>query len=58
MAAPVRDATGETVAALSISGPDHRLTTGRISDLAPVLVAGADGLSAKLGYRTTTQGAA
>jgi IclR family transcriptional regulator, acetate operon repressor len=58
MAAPVRDASGETIAALSISGPDHRLTTARISDLAPVLVAGADGLSAKLGYRTTTQGAA
>jgi IclR family transcriptional regulator, acetate operon repressor len=58
MAAPVRDAGGETVAALSISGPDHRLTTTRITELAPVLVAGADGLSARLGYRTTTQGAA
>jgi IclR family transcriptional regulator, acetate operon repressor len=58
MAAPVRDAGGETVAALSISGPDHRLTTARIAELAPVLVAGADGLSARLGYRTTTQGAA
>jgi len=58
MAAPVRDAGGETVAALSISGPDHRLTTTRIAELAPVLVAGADGLSARLGYRTTTQGAA
>ena len=58
MAAPVRDAGGETVAALSISGPDHRLTTTRIAELAPVLVAAADGLSARLGYRTTTQGAA
>ena len=58
MAAPVRDAGGETIAALSISGPDHRLTTARITELAPVLVAGADGLSARLGYRTTTQGAA
>jgi DNA-binding IclR family transcriptional regulator len=58
MAAPVRDAGGETVAALSISGPDHRLTTTRIAELAPVLVAGADGLSVRLGYRTTTQGAA
>ena len=58
MAAPVRDAGGETVAALSISGPDHRLTTTRIAELAPVLVSGADGLSARLGYRTTTQGAA
>jgi DNA-binding IclR family transcriptional regulator len=58
MAAPVRDAGGETVAALSISGPEHRLTTARIAELAPALVAGADGLSARLGYRTTTQGAA
>jgi IclR family transcriptional regulator, acetate operon repressor len=58
MAAPVRDAGAETVAALSISGPDHRLTTARMTELAPVLVAGADGLSARLGYRATTQGAA
>ncbi len=58
MAAPVRDAGGETIAALSISGPDLRLTPARIAELAPVLVAGADGLSARLGYRTTTQGAA
>jgi IclR family acetate operon transcriptional repressor len=58
MAAPVRDAGGETVAALSLSGPEHRLTTARIAELAPALVAGADGLSARLGYRNTTQGAA
>ena len=58
MAAPVRDAGGRTVAALSISGPEHRLTPARITELAPVLVAGADGLSARLGYRATTQGAA
>ncbi|HET7172271.1 MAG TPA: IclR family transcriptional regulator [Gaiellales bacterium] len=58
MAAPVRDAGGRTVAALSISGPDHRLTTARIAELAPVLVAGADGLSARLGFQATTQGAA
>jgi IclR family acetate operon transcriptional repressor len=58
MAAPVRDAAGGTIAALSISGPDHRLTTVRISELAPVLVAGADGLSARIGYGATTQGAA
>ena len=58
MAAPVRAANGDTIAALSISGPDHRLTTARITELAPVLVAGADGLSARLGYRATTQGAA
>ena len=58
LAAPVRAANGDAIAALSISGPDHRLTTARITELAPVLVAGADGLSARLGYRATTQGAA
>jgi len=58
MAAPVRAANGDAIAALSISGPDHRLTTARITELAPVLVAGADGLSARLGFRATTQGAA
>jgi IclR family transcriptional regulator, acetate operon repressor len=58
MAAPLRNAGGETIAALSISGPEHRLTTARIAELAPVLVAGADGLSARLGFRATTQGAA
>jgi IclR family transcriptional regulator, acetate operon repressor len=58
MAAPVRDARGVTIAALSISGPEHRLTPARIAELVPVLVTGADGLSARLGCRATTQGAA
>jgi DNA-binding IclR family transcriptional regulator len=58
MAAPVRDAGGGTLAALSISGPEHRLGAARMVELAPVLIDAAAEVSARLGYRTTTQGAA
>jgi IclR family acetate operon transcriptional repressor len=58
MAAPVRAGAGDVVAALSISGPETRLTRERIADLAPVLLDEAATVSARLGYGTTTQGAA
>jgi DNA-binding IclR family transcriptional regulator len=58
MAAPVRDGSGDVLAALSISGPDGRLTRARIPELAPGLLHEAAMVSARLGYRTTTQGAA
>jgi DNA-binding IclR family transcriptional regulator len=58
MAAPVRDGSGDVLAALSISGPDGRLTRERIAELAPVLLHEAATVSARLGYGTTTQGAA
>jgi DNA-binding IclR family transcriptional regulator len=58
MAAPVRAGAGDVLAALSISGPDTRLTRERIADLAPVLLHEAATVSARLGYGTTTQGAA
>ena len=58
MAAPVRAGAGDVVAALSISGPETRLTRERIADLAPVLLHEAATVSARLGYGTTTQGAA
>jgi len=58
MAAPVRSGAGDVVAALSISGPETRLTRERIADLAPVLLHEAATVSARLGYGTTTQGAA
>src|SRR6185312_17518719 len=35
MAAPVRGARGEVLAALSISGPSLRMSTGRIAELQP-----------------------
>src|SRR6478672_3899301 len=58
MAAPVRSGAGDVVAALSISGPETRLTRERIAALAPVLLHEAATVSARLGYGTTTQGAA
>jgi len=58
MAAPVRAGAGDVVAALSISGPETRLTRERIAALQPVLLREAATVSARLGYGTTTQGAA
>ncbi|MFI1393729.1 IclR family transcriptional regulator [Streptomyces sp. NPDC020681] len=50
MAAPVRSRDGETIAALTASGPAFRLTEERMHELAPVLVEGADELSRRLGF--------
>jgi DNA-binding IclR family transcriptional regulator len=50
MAAPVRSRDGETVAALTASGPSFRFTEERMKELAPALVEGADELSRRLGY--------
>ena len=48
VSAPVIDATGEVLAALSISGPIERLGRSPGSRFAPVLVAGARRISAEL----------
>jgi DNA-binding IclR family transcriptional regulator len=50
IAAPVRSQQGEVVAAVSASGPAYRFTPVRMEELAPVLVAGADEISHRLGY--------
>ncbi|MCQ4079585.1 IclR family transcriptional regulator [Streptomyces sp. RB6PN25] len=50
MAAPVRSRDGEVVAAISASGPGYRFSEERMHELAPVLVAGADEVSHRLGY--------
>ena len=50
LAAPVRGAAGEVVAALSISAPTLRLAPARIERLAPVLLEQAGVLSARLGH--------
>jgi IclR family transcriptional regulator, acetate operon repressor len=50
IAAPVRGASGEVVAALSITGPTVRMTDARIKDLCQALVEESDRLSARLGY--------
>lgn len=49
LAAPVRGAGGEVVAALSISAPTIRLDAERVGELAPVLLDQAGALSRRLG---------
>jgi IclR family transcriptional regulator, acetate operon repressor len=50
MAAPVRDAGGAVVAALSITGPTLRLTAARIAELEPILISEARALGHRLGH--------
>jgi len=50
MAAPVRDARDDVVAALSISGPTPRFNAERRAELVPLLVEQACSLSLRLGY--------
>jgi DNA-binding IclR family transcriptional regulator len=58
LAAPVRSAGGEVVAALSISAPTTRLTRERVERLAPVLLEQARSLSRRLGNHDIDRGAA
>jgi DNA-binding IclR family transcriptional regulator len=50
IAAPVRGASGEVVAALSITGPTVRMTDASIRDLCLALVEESGSLSGRLGY--------
>lgn len=58
MAAPVRGARGEVIAALSISGPTLRMTDARIRELRPILTSEARALSRRLGHREQGERAA
>ncbi|MFM9373365.1 IclR family transcriptional regulator [Streptomyces sp. Da 82-17] len=48
IAAPIRSATGETVAALTASGPAYRFTEPHLHEIAPALTAGADEITLRL----------
>ncbi|MDI3409467.1 IclR family transcriptional regulator [Streptomyces sp. B-S-A6] len=48
IAAPIRSAEGETVAALTASGPAYRFTEEHLHEIAPALVAGAEEISRRL----------
>jgi DNA-binding IclR family transcriptional regulator len=50
VAAPIRDATGEVVAAVGVSGPSFRLTVESIPAMAARIVVGAREISARLGH--------
>jgi len=58
VAAPVRGARGEVIAALSISGPTLRMTPGRIEELYPILTSEARTLSRRLGHQDQGERAA
>lgn len=58
MAAPVRGARGEVIAALSISGPTLRMPPARITELQPILIHEARTLSRRLGHREQGERAA
>ena len=58
MAAPVRGARGDVVAALSITGPTLRMTPARIRELQPILIDEARTLSRRLGHREEGEDAA
>ncbi|KOG28202.1 IclR family transcriptional regulator [Streptomyces resistomycificus] len=50
LAAPIRSRDGEVIAALSASGPAYRFTEGRIHEVAPLLVRGAEEISRRMGH--------
>ena len=50
IAAPVRNATGDVVAAIGVSGPSYRLTVESFPEVAARLVQGAREISSSLGY--------
>jgi DNA-binding IclR family transcriptional regulator len=51
IAAPVRGARGDVIAALTISGPTLRMNPERIDELQPILTGEAHALSRRLGHR-------
>jgi DNA-binding IclR family transcriptional regulator len=50
VAAPIRDAEGTVVAAVSVSGPAYRLTVDSFESVTKKLRAGADEISSRIGY--------
>jgi DNA-binding IclR family transcriptional regulator len=58
VAAPVRGARGDVIAAISITGPTLRMTPARIGELSPVLIDEAHALSSRLGYEPQGEHAA
>jgi DNA-binding IclR family transcriptional regulator len=58
VAAPVLDADGRAVAAISISGPEFRIPSDRLDGFGRLLTKETETLSARLGYRPAGEGAA
>jgi DNA-binding IclR family transcriptional regulator len=56
VAAPIRADTGEVVGAIGLAGPLPRLTKKTAADMIPHVIATADQVSARLGYRARAMG--
>ena len=56
VAAPIRDDTGAVVAALGLAGPVTRLSKKAVAGIIPHVIATADQVSARLGYRARAAG--
>ena len=50
VAAPIRNAHGDVIASMSVSGPTFRLSEARVDEVLPLLVAAADEVSHRLGW--------
>ena len=50
IATPVRDHTGQVIAALSASGPAYRFTRQRLDEVVPDMVAAAAAISHRMGH--------
>ena len=50
VAAPVRDHTGDVIAALSVSGPVYRFTEQRLHEVVPDVIAAAAAISHRMGH--------
>jgi DNA-binding IclR family transcriptional regulator len=50
IAAPIRNAHGDVIASLSVSGPTFRLTETRVKELVPVVLDAAEEVSRRLGH--------
>lgn len=50
VAAPVRDANGQVIAALSVSGPSYRVSEDHFAEVAELTVAAAEAISRRLGW--------
>lgn len=53
IAAPVRNHKGDSVAAVSVTGPKEHLAEKRIKDVSMEVVAAADNISSKLGFSSS-----
>jgi IclR family KDG regulon transcriptional repressor len=51
VAAPIRDATGSVVAAISVAGPTLRFTPATMRRIVEETIAAADAISARMGHR-------